>query len=80
MKDLNIKTKKLKLFAKIKHTKLELLALLGPCCHQVIGSHMVISRVDALYVPITDRFLCLMSIAQSRKPSKNQYSVFTLQR
>jgi hypothetical protein len=39
MKDLNIKTKKLKLFAKIKHTKLELLALLGPCCHQVIGSH-----------------------------------------
>jgi hypothetical protein len=40
----------------------------------------VIKRVDALYVPITDRFLCLMSIVQSRKPYKNQYSVFTLQR
>jgi hypothetical protein len=26
----------------------------------------VISRVDTLYVPTIDRFLCLMSLAQSR--------------
>ena len=30
----------------------------------------IISRVDALYVSIKDRFLCMMSISQSRKPPK----------
>jgi hypothetical protein len=36
----------------------------------------VISRFDALYVPIIDRFLCLMSIVQSRKPSKKPILCF----
>ena len=38
--------------------------------HLNVNLGFVISRVDALYVPITDRFRCLMSIDQSRKPSK----------
>jgi hypothetical protein len=38
----------------------------------------VINRVDALYVPVTDRFLCLFSIALIRKPSTKKYFVFTL--
>jgi hypothetical protein len=40
------------------------------CNNLICQSDFVINRVDALYVLITDKFLCLMSIAYIRKHSK----------